>query len=90
MRGQRGDLVRSLARVLDAVAANVPARRGVRPAAAVRAVRGGGRRVVVVVMAVAVLAAAVVLAMPMLLLWGAMKLLPVWPPNPESDSGVKA
>ena len=36
------------------------------------------------------LAAAVVLAMPMLLLWGAMKLLPVWPPNPESDSGVKA
>ena len=35
------------------------------------------------------IAAAVVLAMPMLLLWGAMKLLPVWPPNPESDSGAK-
>jgi len=36
------------------------------------------------------LAAAVVLAMPMVLLWGAMKLLPVWPPSPESESGAKA
>jgi hypothetical protein len=25
----------------------------------------------------------------MLLLWGAMKLLPVWPPSPESESGAK-
>ena len=34
------------------------------------------------------IAAAVVLAMPMLFLWGAMKILPVWPPEPESDQGV--
>ena len=33
------------------------------------------------------LAAAVVLAMPMLLLWGAMKILPVWPPQSEPDQG---
>ena len=36
------------------------------------------------------LAAAVVLAMPMMLLWVAMKILPVWPPNSESDQGVNA
>ena len=36
------------------------------------------------------LAAAVVLSLPMVLLWGAMKLLPVWPPETESDRGVKA
>ena len=36
------------------------------------------------------LAAAVVLSLPMVLLWGAMKLLPVWPPEAESDRGVKA
>jgi len=28
--------------------------------------------------------------MPMVLLWGAMKLLPVWPPSPESELGAKA
>ena len=36
------------------------------------------------------LAAAVVLSLPMVLLWGAMQLLPVWPPSPESESGAKA
>ena len=36
------------------------------------------------------LAAAVVLAMPMVLLWGAMQILPVWPPSPESESGAKS
>jgi predicted membrane protein len=36
------------------------------------------------------LAAATVLAMPMLLLWVAMKLLPVWPPSQDTESGAKA
>jgi len=36
------------------------------------------------------LAAAVVLAMPMVLLWVAMKLLPVWPPQAEPDPGDSA
>ena len=36
------------------------------------------------------LAAAVVLALPLVLLWGAMRILPVWTSDSESQSGVKA
>ena len=36
------------------------------------------------------LAAAVVLTLPLVLLWGAMRILPVWTSDSESQSGVKA